>query len=254
MVEDQGASALSSGEVLKEIRLGLGFTQHELATRLDYSRSVVANAESGREISPRYLQKLAEKFPKIAKRLEDVRPTAERPREETSHDPLEDRTLNDVFFRRSDKTTALDGDWFALWETTANRTEVLNIEQLVFKMKRDGSLLIQNVAISGENPEGGYLWISRARVFDNQYILGTYIPREANVRSKGCFYLVLHPSGRYINGQWIGCNYDGDWARGLVVMARGSGRLRELMDKHRKQIPSMPYNKQKADKGARNGG
>ena len=231
---------MDSGALLKEIREGLGLTQQELAQKLGYSRPVVSNAERGNEISRPYLERFAERVPEVAPRLEDVAPTA-KPRG-GSQTPLRGEVVDEMFFRRSNVTTDLDGDWFALWETTADHKAVLNTEQLVIKMKRDRSLTIQNVSISDENPEGGYLWLAHARLFDNQYILGTYIPREPNVRSKGCLYLVLHQSGRFISGQWIGCNYDGDWARGLVVMGRTPDKLRTLMKKHREQIPVMPYN------------
>lgn len=242
MDEIVDSATMSSGDVLRAIRAELGLKQDELAERLDYHRSVVSNAEAGREISAAYLQRFGEHFPEVKPRLAGVRPTAARPRVSERQEPLGAVALSDMFFRRSDRTTELDGEWFALWETTAEHHEVLNSEKIIFKMKRDGSLLIQNIAISDENPEGGYLWIAQGRVFDNQYILGTYIPREPNVRSKGCLYLVIHPSGRFITGQWVGCNYDGDWARGLVVISRAEDRLHELMDSHRQQLPSIPYN------------
>lgn len=240
MKDNPDNAEMTSGALLAEIRHSLGLNQEELAAKLQYSRGVVANAERDHEISARYLERFAERFPDLKERLAAVQPTSTGRGSRTT--ALGDDALDAMFFRRASKSTDLDGEWFALWETTADHREVLNTETLQLKMKRDGSLLMQNTAISDENPDGGYLWIAQARVFDNQYILGTYIPRELNVRSKGCLYLVIHQSGRFISGQWIGCNYDGDWARGLVVLSRSPDGLHQLMKKHRKEIPTMPYN------------
>jgi len=228
---------VKSGRLLRDVRERIGWTQQDVAGELGYSRPVITNAERGHEISGLLIDAYRAHFPDHVDLLDQVEPTATRKRVE----PLAGSALDEMFRRRSSKTTDLNGEWFALWEATVDGREVLNMEKLDFKMMRDGSLLVQNVEVSNENPDGGYLWIAHARLFDNQYLIGTYIPREVNVRSKGCLYLVLHQSGRFIEGQWIGCSYDGDWSRGLVVMARSDDRLHDLLQQHRKQIPTMPY-------------
>lgn len=234
---EDGVRRTPSGEILKEIREELKMTQGELAVRLDYSRPTIGNAETGYSISRDFIERYAKEFPAFRDRLALVEPTSERVRVATL--PSDD--LEQMFLKRATTTPQLDGTWFALWETTADREEVINSEEISAKTKRGGVLHLQNVDISAENPKGGYLWVATCRVFDNQYILGTYIAREPNVRSKGCLYLVIHRSGRFIDGQWIGCNYDGDWARGLVVMGRDRDALPELMQKHRAELPPLPY-------------
>lgn len=240
--QEHESTNLGSGHALAEIRLGLGLKQEELADKLGYARSTIGNAERGRGISTALLERYAEAFPDQADALLAIAPTTKRRVAAMGDDEFEA-----VFSKRSTKTTKLDGTWFALWETSADHEEVVNSEELVATMRRDGTLLLQNVEISAENVKGGYLWLATCRLFDNQYILGTYVAREPNVRSKGCLYLVIHPSGRFINGQWLGCNYDGDWARGLVVIAREREPLEELLHRHREQLPPLPY-------GAKKGG
>lgn len=227
------------GDELASLRGELGLTQEQLAGRLGYSRSVVANAEKGRGISSAFIDRFAQTFPSLAQRLYNLR---------TGYEQAEGALLTesesaDMFLRRATPATNLDGRWFALWESTADNEEVINAEAIDMKMRRGGVLYIQNLEKSPDNPKGGYLWVAECRVYDNQYILGTYIAREPNVRSKGSMYLVIHRSGRYIDGQWIGCNYDHDWARGLVVFAREPDNLPELLKKHRQGLPPMPYGK-----------
>lgn len=235
------------GQTLKEIRDAHGMTQVELAEQLGYSRSVIANAETGTAISRDFLDRMLREFPEEADLLQTIEPTSKRQRVAA----LREDDLESMFLNRANKTTDLDGTWFALWESTAEHEEVVNSEELHAKMKRNGSLLLQNVEVSAENPKGGYLWVATCRVFDNQYVLGTYIAREPNVRSKGCLYLVIHRSGRFISGQWLGCNYDGDWARGLVVLGREREPLPELLVKHRDELPALPYPSAQERKGAR---
>jgi transcriptional regulator with XRE-family HTH domain len=240
-VSESDDDALEPGELLKKLRGELDMTQSQLASALGYSRTYIATTEGGRDISAGYLKAFAARFPACSERLGQIRLESPRRRRRAQSGPLGE--FDEMFFKRCDRTADLDGDWFALWETTQDRSPVLNTEVLNFNMRLDGKLFIENVAVSPENVEGGYLWIAECRMFDNQYLLGAYIAREPNVRSKGCLYLVIHQSGRFISGQWIGCSYDGDWGRGLVVMARDRKRLLQLMKRHREEIPNMPYNK-----------
>lgn len=229
-----GAQTPKPGVQLRQIREKLHITQEQLAKSLGYSRSVIANAEAGRGISRAFLHRYAEHCPEDATLILSLAP---RPKE-----PLEENDVETMFFSRSSRKTDLDGTWFALWESTADREAVINTEELRVKARRNGVITIQNVEPSPENPKGGYLWIAESRLFDNQYLLGTYIAREPNVRSKGVLYMVIHPSGRFLNGQWIGSNYDGDWARGLVVVGRERSLLPEMLSRHRDQLPPLPYN------------
>lgn len=228
--------------MLAQTRKELGLTQEQLATELGYSRSVVANCERGRGISELYLRRFAQKYPQVAERMDGIR-QASGDKDALGSSSARENEFDDMLFRRSQVTSQLDGTWYALWESTAENEEVINSEELIIKMKKNGTVQLWNVEKSPENPKGGYVWLGEGRLFDNQYILTTYIAREPNVRSKGCLYLVIHRSGQFINGQWIGCNYDSDWARGLVVIARERERLPELLANHRRQLPKLPYNK-----------
>lgn len=233
-------SSASAGEVLASKRRELGLTQEQLADRLGYSRSVVANAENNRGISGPLLDRYVSTFPNLKESILPLLSASE------GSEAIADRPLGEVesermLLRHADTTTDLDGTWFALWESTADNEAVVNVEEIDMRMRRGARLYIQNVDRSPDNPKGGYLWIAECRVFDNQHILGTYIAREPNVRSKGSMYLLIHRSGKYIDGQWIGCNYDHEWARGLVVFARTRDVLPDLLNKHRRSLPAMPY-------------
>ena len=93
--------------------------------------------------------------------------------------------------------------WYALWETTAEGR--LSIDSEAVTVQQQGlNLRIENQSRAPENPLGSYLWRAHCRVYDNRHILGIYVPREANVRSKGVVYLTLHTSGTFMLGRWLG--------------------------------------------------
>ena len=94
---------------------------------------------------------------------------------------------------------------------------------------------------SRENPKGGYLWRARCHLHDNQFILGTYVALDPLNRSKGTLYLVIHRSGSFMLGHWVGCNYDSDWAHGLVAIGRDAEQLPALLREHVAAFPAMPY-------------
>jgi hypothetical protein len=141
-----------------------------------------------------------------------------------------------MFLARSASVAAISGEWFALWQTTVDGEEVMNVEEISIDGLRRNRIRISNRSVSPENAQGGYLWTSECRYFDNQYILGTYIAVEKSVRSKGVLQLSLHRSGKFLEGQWAGCNYDFDYAHGLVVMARQVSDLEPRMARHRTNI------------------
>jgi transcriptional regulator with XRE-family HTH domain len=239
------AQLTAAGELLRQIRHSVGDeSQEKFAKRLPVSRGVIANAETGRGFSSVTLALLREAFPALREITDEIGALldaeVDAPARSIVAGADNDDEQTEMFTRRSSSATALAGDWFALWESTADREEVINSEQIVIRVKGSGLVVIENVEVSPENPEGGYLWRAEGRVYDNRTYLGTYISRTHGL-SKGCLYMVIQPSGRQMNGQWIGCNFDGDWARGLVVFARKPDRLPALLDKHRSQIPVLPY-------------
>jgi hypothetical protein len=118
-----------------------------------------------------------------------------------------------------EKGTNLSGTWYAVWQTTVEGKENVNIEVLEIKQK-GRKITMENVQKSPENTLGGYLWRGECKIFDNEHILGHYLPREANVSSKGTIYFLLNRSGNFMTGKWVGCNYDYGFTWGFGVIAK----------------------------------
>ncbi len=123
----------------------------------------------------------------------------------------------------------LDGVWYAFWESSVQGQRIVNGEQVTVKQVRN-RLFLENVTVSLENPEGGYLWRGELEVWDNQHLLGWYVAREPNVLSKGALYLILHPSGREMSGRWVGRSYDGELIEGYGCLARTVDRAHNMVN------------------------
>jgi hypothetical protein len=132
------------------------------------------------------------------------------------------------------RTVRLAGNWYALWETTAEGKLSIDSESVMVQ-QRGTNLIVENRNTAPENPLGSFLWRAQCRIYDNRYVLGSYVPRRGNVRSKGVFYLSLHTSGAFMLGGWLGCNYDDEIAFGFSVFARDPAIARTQMAKH---VPS----------------
>ncbi|MCU1479801.1 MAG: helix-turn-helix transcriptional regulator [Subtercola sp.] len=222
---------------LKRLRERLGISQIELGRRVNRSRSVISNAESGREFSRFLLDELRKLDAQFSEATASYSSDKWKPNSAQGED--DNDAIDEMFLLRSASVAAVSGDWFALWETTVNMSEVLNVESIEINALSRNRIQISNKAISEDNEEGGYLWTSECRFFDNQYLLGTYIALDKATRSKGSLQLALHRSGKYIEGQWIGCNYDFEFANGLVVMARDPDHLRGRMEIHRNSMKNQ---------------
>ncbi len=238
-----GETLVRAGKLIRKIRDSVGLTQDRFSDSLHLSRSVIANAETGRDISRTLVGRLENIYPSSEEQTKEIRKLllSKNLLSKTVSTADEADQEGDMFGRRASSSKNLEGIWYALWESTADHQEVVNSEEVSILTTLRGVVVLQNKSISPENPEGGYLWRAEGRLYDNQHYLGTYLPKAPEVRSKGCLYLVLHPSGKYLNGQWIGCNYDGEWARGLVVFSRDRNRLPDLLQRHRQQLPPLPY-------------
>ena len=129
------------------------------------------------------------------------------------------------------ETVNLAGTWYALWETTAEGRPSIDSEAVTVH-QRGTSLSVENQNKAPENPLGAFLWKAQCRVYDNRYVLGSYVPREPNVRSKGVVYHKLHTSGAFMLGRWLGCSYDDEVATGFSVLARDPRVARMQMTKH----------------------
>ena len=64
------------------------------------------------------------------------------------------------------------------------------------------------------------MWRGECKLYDNEYLLGYYLPRESNVISKGTMYFLLNRAGNFMVGKWVGCNYDYEFTWGYGVIAK----------------------------------
>jgi hypothetical protein len=202
------------------------------------SRPYLANIERGELPGPAVVAALAAWYPADAEALrrlyDDARAGAAAPA------GGEDELYDAMFRRSAGINPRLEGRWHALWLTTVEHEAVLAEQPLTAKWSRE-HLHLSNDAPSPQNPKGGYLWRAQCRLYDNTYLLGTYVAVDPLNRSKGTLYLVLHRSGTYLVGHWTGCNYDSDFAHGLVAVARDAARLPALLREHVASYPAMPY-------------
>jgi hypothetical protein len=97
--------------------------------------------------------------------------------------------------------------------------------------------LIQIEATARGRPveEGGYLWRSELRLWDNEILLGWYAASDGSVRSKGTIYFVIHPHGIHATGRWVGLSYDGTIITGWSSMAKSEEEARTLVGELREQ-------------------
>lgn len=116
-------------------------------------------------------------------------------------------------------TVDVSGEWWAAWQSSRDRAQVLAVQPVRFHQQRDE---IRMKALRRGRPvaEGGYLWSGELRLWDNELLMGWYAAEDGSVRSKGTLYLTLHPAGQRMTGRWVGLSWDGDCVTGLGVMAR----------------------------------
>lgn len=112
----------------------------------------------------------------------------------------------------------LGGTWYATWETTVEGRANVNREVLVIRASRFG-LAMRNVTPSLENQIGGYLWRGQLALQHNVAI-GSYEAVEPHMRYAGSLYYVVHSSGNFMYGRWVGLSFDSELASGLSVLAR----------------------------------
>lgn len=113
----------------------------------------------------------------------------------------------------------LSGTWYAVWQTTAEGKENINTEVLRIKQKRN-KITMENLEKSAENKLGGYLWRAETTLYDNEHIIGHYLPSERNIVSKGTLYFLLNRVGNFMVGKWVGCNYGHNFTWGFGVIAK----------------------------------
>ncbi|MDB5067323.1 MAG: transcriptional regulator, family [Chloroflexi bacterium] len=219
------------GVALRQFRLRQGLSQEELARRISYSRPHLANVERGALLPGRaFLPRIEAVFPGGGAALQGPYRAAQREQRRTRRHHAFDLDGDAADFAAGlgeevvappelHDSVSLAGTWYALWETSAERRLSIDSEEVTVQ-QQGLTLTIENQSRAPENPLGSFLWRARCRVYDNRHILGMYVPREANVRSKGVVYLTLHTSGAFMLGRWLGCNYDDEVASGTGVIAR----------------------------------
>jgi transcriptional regulator with XRE-family HTH domain len=226
------------GAIIRAHRKRLRLSLKDFAFRIGMSGAGLGNAERGvTNLSQSSLQSIVLHFRELEGPL--------RPWLDSDWSPKSNAATggdDDPFELLCEVRREPSGEWFALWQTSVHNEENLNTEEIDIGW-RWRVMRVRNRDISQENPEGGYKWEAQCRVFDNKYILGTYVARDGITRSKGTLYMVVHTSGRFIHGHWVGCNYDHDWAEGLVAFSRSKEDLRARLNEHLEHRPRMPYNK-----------
>lgn len=184
---------------LATLRKRRGWSQEALATRMQVDHTTVSKWERGLQVPPEQTRhRLAGVF--------DV--------------PVVQLGFAEGEVDVGDGSLKLAGLWHAIWQTRVEGEESLDTEVVDVRQRRRDVLTLENRERSPENRIGGFLWRGECRVYDGHYLMGTYVAREPNIRSKGTLYYVLHASGTFMLGRWAGVNYDSEMATGLSVLAR----------------------------------
>ncbi len=128
--------------------------------------------------------------------------------------------LADTRFDNADEPAIdLSGDWWAAWQSSRDRSEVVAIQPVRFRQQGE-TIRLRAVRRGRPIEQGGYLWQGELRVWDNEILMGWYAADDGSVRSKGTLYFVMHPQGQRMAGRWVGLSWDGDSVTGIATMAR----------------------------------
>lgn len=215
---------------MKDARVARNWNQETASFRLGIARPTLGNIEIGDQLGKKFLKNLDTVYPEEADEIRGLVREFERLGGDSlsngDGDSEQETELVEVFRRKRQVRPTLAGQWFAIWQTTVDGAEVTNTEDIEVNWKGD-VLLIRNLAVSEENPDGGYLWVAKMELFDNSHLLGRYVAKDPNVLSKGTLFLVLHNSGKFLYGKWAGCNYDAEVASGATLFSRSRDNLLE---------------------------
>lgn len=230
-------------------------SQEALASAVGCSRSLIAQYERGSTPTSATLTRILAVLPEHE--AEKIRETELGSEvfygDNTDHKSgrLADGETEDVIeklmSRRRSSEADITGVWNAMWRTTINGEENRNREVIDIGKRWNGSWQFSNRAASDDNPKGGYLWIARMELFDNQHLLGHYCARTPANLAKGVMCLQLQTNGREILGVWDGLNFDTMWASGMVALCRqedGATDPAGLLDDFISRRPQMPYGKE----------
>ena len=122
-------------------------------------------------------------------------------------------------FASSVRTKDFIGVWYAVWETTVDGQ--LNVNREVVEAKARGAKLqVRNMTPSLENQLGGYLWHGTLQLWTGVIAIGRYEAVDPSKQYAGSLFYVVHPSGQFMYGRWVGLNFDAPLATGRTVLAR----------------------------------
>lgn len=132
----------------------------------------------------------------------------------------------------------ISGTWYAAWQTSVNKEQLLNTEELL--MKQTGKIVyVENKEKSPENPTAGYLWNSTMHFYQGRYLMGWYFPKKTeNITSKGIMYMVYSSQKKLFIGQWSGAGYDGDLETGFLVFSKSRDDSMEQLKNIINKFPS----------------
>jgi transcriptional regulator with XRE-family HTH domain len=184
---------MEMSEIIRKRRSDLGLSQADLAAQVGVDKRQIRRYEAG-ETQPT----LAVAF-NIARALE------------ISIDELAGEPTHRV---------DLSGDWWACWQTWNQGREILNPHEIRMAQRGNTIEVVATTRGTHEFEEGGYLWRGEMRLWDNEILMGWYVPGEAAVRSKGTLYFVLHQHGTQMTGRWVGLSYDGPIVTGWGAIAK----------------------------------
>jgi DNA-binding XRE family transcriptional regulator len=189
-------------EVIRQRRSELGLSQGDLAARVGVDRRQIRRYESG-ETQPTL---------SVAKAIAHALGIT-----------IDELAGNET--RRLD----LSGDWWACWQSWKDGCEAVRTQKIHLRQRGD---VIETAAVTrgAALDDGGYLWRSELRIFDNEALIGWYAADDGAVRSKGSLYYTLHPHGLHATGRWVGLSYDGPIVSGWAAMARTEDEVKALMD------------------------
>jgi transcriptional regulator with XRE-family HTH domain len=193
---------------LMTLRRQRGWSQEALAARMQVDHTTVSKWERGLQVPPEPTQhRLAGIFDVPVVQLGFAR------------GPVADG-----------QSPELAGTWHAIWQTRVEGEENINSEVVEARQGRRDTVVLENRERSPENPIGSFLWRAECRLYDGRYLMGAYVAREPNIRSKGTLYYVLHAWSTFMLGRWAGVSYDSEMATGLSVLARDAAVARARID------------------------
>jgi transcriptional regulator with XRE-family HTH domain len=198
--------AVEMGEVLRQRRAELGMSQADLAAAAGVDKRQIRRYEAGEQ------QPVLSVAVAIANAL--------------------DISVGELAGLPSHKIN-LSGNWWASWQTSKDREEVITLQEVRFRQEGD-RIEVETTTRGVSVEEGGYHWRGELRLWDNEVLMGWYAATDGSVRSKGTMYFVLHPHGQRMAGRWVGMSYDGKIVSGWGAMARdtdiATATIQELKD------------------------